>query len=70
MASTTAEENYNTGTGVLAIAWAFTTAAVIVMALRVVAKIKINHFNIDDVAMIIALVCWNYTLPQSERLMD
>jgi hypothetical protein len=33
-----------------------TATAVVVMAFRVLAKIKIANFNIDDVAMIIALV--------------
>ncbi|KAJ6041641.1 uncharacterized protein N7446_010481 [Penicillium canescens] len=56
MVSTTADDNYNAGTGVLATAWTFTAAAIVVMALRVVAKIKIANFNVDDVAMIIALV--------------
>ncbi|KAJ6038931.1 hypothetical protein N7499_003225 [Penicillium canescens] len=56
MVSTTADHNYNAGTGVLATAWAFTAAAIVVMALRVVAKVKIANFNVDDVVMIIALV--------------
>ncbi|KAJ6020098.1 hypothetical protein N7499_003390 [Penicillium canescens] len=56
MVSTTADDNKNAGTGVLATAWAFTAAAIVVMALRVVAKIKIANFNVDDVVMIIALV--------------
>ncbi len=56
MVSTLTEENYNAGTGVLATAWALTAGAIVVMALRVVAKIKINNFNIDDVVMMTALV--------------
>jgi hypothetical protein len=68
MASTLAEEDYNAGTGVLAAAWAFTAAAIVVMILRVVAKIKINNFNVDDVVMITALVRQNWSLRQNQGL--
>ena len=68
MASTLAEEDYNSGTGVLATAWAFTVAAVVIMALRVVAKIKINNFNVDDVVMIIALVRQIWSIRQNQGL--
>jgi hypothetical protein len=63
MASSLSEEDYNAGTSVLATAWALTAAAIIVMALRVVAKIKISNFNADDVVMIAALV--RQTVPSS-----
>lgn len=68
MVSTLAEENYNAGTGVLATAWAFTAAAIVVMALRVVAKIKINNFNVDDVVMFTALVRQTRCLRQNQAL--
>jgi predicted RNA methylase len=66
MGSTTAD--YNAGTGELATAWALTAAAIVVMAMRVVAKIKISNFNVDDVAMIIALVRWTYSFPRINGL--
>jgi hypothetical protein len=68
MASSLSEEDYNAGTGVLATAWALTAAAIIVMALRVVAKLKISNFNADDVVMIAALVRQNFPLQQNQWL--
>ena len=68
MASLTEGERYNAGTGVLATAWALTIAAIIVMALRVVSKIKISQFNADDVVMLIALVRPTCSLPQNHGL--
>lgn len=62
MASALSEIDYNAGTGVLATAWALTVAAIIVMALRVVAKFKISNFSADDVVMIAALVRQNCSL--------
>lgn len=62
------EEKYNAGTKVLATVWALTATAVVVMALRVLAKVKISHFNIDDVVMIIALVCGTYSFQQKNGL--
>jgi hypothetical protein len=56
MVSTTTTQNYNAGTSVLSTVWAVTATAVVVMAFRVLAKIKTSLFNVDDVAMIIALV--------------
>ena len=64
MGSTMADDNHNAKTGVLATVWALTAAAVVVMALRVVAKIKISNFNVDDVVMIMALVRWTYSFPR------
>lgn len=62
------EEKYNAGTNILATVWALTATAVVVMALRVLAKIKISRFNIDDVAMIIALVRGTYSFQRKAGL--
>jgi predicted ferric reductase len=45
--------------------WAAMAIAVIVVVLRVFAKVKIHQFRADDVLMIIAMVCF---LPVIRRL--
>lgn len=44
------------GTGLLVLIWVLTAISLLIVGLRVVAKVKINHFRLDDVLMIIALV--------------
>lgn len=45
------------GTGLVVLIWVLTGTAVVVVALRVLAKMKIRQFRMDDVVMIFALVC-------------
>lgn len=61
-------DKYSAGTNVLATVWGLTATAVVVMVFRVLAKIKISHFNIDDVTMIIALVSGTYSFQAENRL--
>jgi hypothetical protein len=44
------------GTGLVVLIWILTSISVIVVSLRVLAKIKIRQFRTDDVVMIFALV--------------
>ncbi|RAO69022.1 uncharacterized protein BHQ10_005034 [Talaromyces amestolkiae] len=44
------------GTGFVVLIWVLTAISLLIVGLRVVAKVKINHFGLDDVLMIIALI--------------
>ncbi|RHZ58733.1 uncharacterized protein CDV56_106932 [Aspergillus thermomutatus] len=44
------------GTGLVVLIWVLTGIAVVVVALRVLAKVKIRQFRMDDVVMIFALI--------------
>ncbi|RHZ73391.1 hypothetical protein CDV55_109019 [Aspergillus turcosus] len=44
------------GTGLVVLIWVLTGTAVVVVALRVLAKMKIRQFRMDDVVMIFALI--------------
>lgn len=45
------------GTGFLVLIWVLTVMSLLIVGLRIVAKVKINQFRLDDVLMITALVC-------------
>ncbi|GAM36807.1 integral membrane protein [Talaromyces pinophilus] len=44
------------GTGFLVLIWVLTVMSLLIVGLRIVAKVKINQFRLDDVLMITALV--------------
>ena len=53
---TTTTDTTNDGPSLLAGSWAAAAIAIIIMILRVIAKLRIHQFKLDDVAMIVALV--------------
>ncbi|PYH63317.1 uncharacterized protein BO88DRAFT_376536 [Aspergillus vadensis CBS 113365] len=48
--------SYNAGPGILALNWTAAAIAILVMILRVIAKIRIRHYAVNDTAMLCALV--------------
>ncbi|PYH91194.1 hypothetical protein BO71DRAFT_401584 [Aspergillus ellipticus CBS 707.79] len=46
--------SYNAGPGILALNWTAVAVAILVMTLRVVAKLRIRHFAVDDTIMLCA----------------
>ena len=48
--------SYNAGPGILALNWAAAATAVVVMTLRVIAKVRIRHYALNDTVMLCALV--------------
>jgi hypothetical protein len=62
----TREALYDMGPRLLREVWALTGVAISIIALRVVAKIRIRKFGLDDVLMVFALVstslsCFSYS---------
>ncbi|BDD58943.1 hypothetical protein MAP00_004179 [Monascus purpureus] len=51
-----AETPYDAGPRLLRDVWALTAIAIVIMGLRVIAKLRIKKFGWDDVLMIVALV--------------
>lgn len=51
------------GTSLVRGVWAAMAIAVIIVGLRVFAKIKIHQFRVDDVLMIISMVRFAFNLP-------
>ncbi|OOF96531.1 hypothetical protein ASPCADRAFT_396098 [Aspergillus carbonarius ITEM 5010] len=47
--------SYNAGPGILALNWAAAATAVVVMTLRVIAKVRIRHYALNDTVMLCAL---------------
>ncbi|GKZ62179.1 hypothetical protein AnigIFM49718_009257 [Aspergillus niger] len=48
--------SYNAGPGILALNWTAAAIAILVMILRVIAKLRIRHYAVNDTAMLCALV--------------
>jgi predicted ferric reductase len=46
----------NSGPALMKGIWAAMAVAIVIVILRVIAKIKIRHFRVDDILMIVALV--------------
>jgi hypothetical protein len=56
----------NAGPRLLREVWALTGLAVLTIALRIIAKIKIRKFGSDDILMVAALVSMPFSLPTFE----
>lgn len=50
-------EATSAGTDFLILIWVLTAISLLIVSLRVVAKVKIHQFRLNDVLMISALVC-------------
>lgn len=50
-------EATSAGTGFVVLIWVLTSISSLIVGLRVLAKVKINQFRLDDILTIIALVC-------------
>ena len=50
-------EATSAGTGFVVLIWVLTAISLLIVGLRIVAKVKINQFRLDDILMIVALVC-------------
>ncbi|PWY73699.1 hypothetical protein BO70DRAFT_320059 [Aspergillus heteromorphus CBS 117.55] len=48
------ESSYNAGPGILVLNWTAVAITILVMALRVIAKLRIRHFAVDDTIMLCA----------------
>ncbi|OJJ71859.1 hypothetical protein ASPBRDRAFT_126371 [Aspergillus brasiliensis CBS 101740] len=48
--------SYNAGPGILALNWTAAAIAILIMILRVIAKLRIRHYAVNDTAMLCALV--------------
>ena len=55
--------SYNAGPRLLRDIWGLTAVAIVILILRVVAKLRLRKFGTDDILMAFALVSYSFPLP-------
>lgn len=57
------DSTYNAGPQLLRDIWGLTAVAVVILILRIIAKLRIRKFGADDILMAFALVSISVSLP-------